>query len=101
MLSNDVQFKIYLKLLFILLIPLLAFIGAYVLINFHPETICVWKNLLHIDCWGCGITRAFYSLCQLDFAAAWNYNPRIYVVVPLLIYIWLREVIKTLKQLKR
>lgn len=88
------------KILFILFIPVWAIIGAYVLVNYHPETICLWKIIFHTDCWGCGITRAFYAFCKFDFVSAWNYNPRIFIVVPLLLFVWVKELSKELKKSK-
>lgn len=88
------------KLIFLIFLPLIGFLIAHVLINHHPEAICIWKRLFGIDCWGCGITRAFHSLCLLDFKNAFNYNPRIFIVAPLLLYIWCSEIYKTAKSNK-
>ena len=87
-----------LKIIILICMPFIAYTIAHFLINHHPETICIWKTIFHKNCWGCGITRAFYSLCKLKFEDAWNYNPRIYIVAPLLLYIWLKELYKNLKQ---
>lgn len=54
------------------------------------------ENLSGYNCPGCGITRAFHSLCILDFKSAYNYNPGIFIVAPLLLYIWLKELVKCL-----
>ena len=88
------------KLTILILLPVIAFMIAHILINHHPETICIWKRFWGIDCWGCGITRAFHSLCLLDLKSAFNYNPRIFIVAPLLIYIWISEIYKTTKSNK-
>ena len=40
--------------------------------------------------------RLFHSLCILDFKSAYNYNPGIFIVAPLLLYIWLKELVKCL-----
>ena len=35
---------------------------------------CVLKKLFGICCPGCGLTRSFKSILQLDFYSAFNYN---------------------------
>jgi hypothetical protein len=37
--------------------------------------VCSYKQLLGIDCPGCGLTRSFISLAHLDLVRAWFYNP--------------------------
>jgi hypothetical protein len=37
--------------------------------------VCSYKQLLGIDCPGCGLTRCFISLAHFDVARAWHYNP--------------------------
>lgn len=41
-------------------------------------------------CWGCGITHAIVALLHGDFSLAWDYNPRSFVLVPLLVWVYLR-----------
>lgn len=40
---------------------------------------CLSVILLHRPCPGCGLSRAAYALLKLDFAAAWRYNPAVYL----------------------
>jgi len=35
---------------------------------------CLLKEYLNIECPGCGLTRAFKSMLQLNFIDAFNYN---------------------------
>lgn len=51
---------------------------------------CIWKALLHIPCPGCGMTRAWVSLLELDFAAAFRYHPMFWSV-PLVVILWLLD----------
>lgn len=85
------------KIILIAITPIFALFFAYCLVNYFNKPICLWKLIFHVDCWGCGITRAFYSLCKLNFIQAWNYNPRIYIVFPLLVYVWIKALYKTIK----
>lgn len=56
------------------------------------HTICLFKNIFGIDCYGCGITRATLSALQFDFVNAYHYNKMIVVVFPLLIYVWFKQI---------
>ena len=92
--------KQVIKFIFWLLLPLIGFIVADLLIKYHPESICLWKNLTGKDCWGCGLTRAMHSLMLLDFKTAYEFNSKVYIVAPVLFYVWIKEVYKTFKSLK-
>lgn len=54
----------------------------------HMGITCLFQHILHIPCPGCGMTRAFLSLLRLDFAAAWHYNPLIFCMPYVFIYIF-------------
>ncbi|MBF0337465.1 MAG: DUF2752 domain-containing protein [Nitrospirae bacterium] len=36
--------------------------------------ICAFKNLFHINCPGCGLTRSFISISRMRLDKAWQYN---------------------------
>jgi len=59
-----------------------AVLVAYLALVFVLPMKCPFLWLAGISCPGCGITRALVSLCKLDFAAAWYYNPVIFYLVP-------------------
>ncbi|MBQ9936915.1 MAG: DUF2752 domain-containing protein [Oscillospiraceae bacterium] len=40
----------------------------------NGHSLCIFYNLFRIKCIGCGMTRAFISILQLDFITASNYN---------------------------
>ena len=46
---------------------------------------CLFYELTGLKCPGCGITRMFVSLARLDIAAAFAYNPLIFVTGPFLL----------------
>ena len=91
--------NILIKLIALIFLPFAIFLAAHILINYIQKPICLWKILFHIDCWGCGLTRAFYQLCKLNFHQAWDYNPKIFIIVPLLFFIWIKEIINLLKKI--
>lgn len=71
------------------------FIAAYALIN-PAETWWMPKCLIHfvtgLDCPGCGSQRALHSLLNGDFKAAFNYNPYVVTLLPLILACGIAEV---------
>lgn len=49
------------------------------LVKISPIT-CVFFDVFGIPCPGCGMSRALFSLLQLDFKAAFMYHPLIFVM---------------------
>jgi hypothetical protein len=49
---------------------------------------CPLKFITGISCPGCGMTRAYYSLMQLDINKALHYHP-LFILVPLMIALYL------------
>ena len=41
----------------------------------NGPTICMFRLLTHLDCPGCGLTRAFRAMGRLDVLSAFRYNP--------------------------
>ena len=83
--------RIFNKLLFsvILVLPILLYLVPLDWLN-KQHTICLFKNIFGIDCYGCGITRAVLSGLHFNFEDAIIYNIIVVIVLPLLIYIWIR-----------
>ena len=70
---------------------ILAF-AAYILITYLLKIPnCPVKLLCGYPCPGCGMTRAGFSIFQLDFKEALNYNPLIYLLPFVLIIIIFKE----------
>lgn len=53
------------------------------------KDLCLYKRFLGIECWNCGMTRAFSSVVHGNFEAAINYNWKVIIVFPLIIGIYL------------
>jgi hypothetical protein len=56
------------------------------------RAVCLSRVLFDRECPGCGMTRACQHALHFDFASAWHYNPRWVIVLPLLAFLWGREV---------
>jgi hypothetical protein len=63
----------------------------------NKPTICLIKNITGHDCYGCGMTRAIFSALHFQFENAFHFNKLVIVVLPLLIYIWAKTIIKLWK----
>jgi hypothetical protein len=61
-------------------------------------TICVFKNILGIECPGCGMTRAFSYMLHGDLIAAVSYNRLVVIVFPLFCLVLIREIFSLLKE---
>lgn len=75
-------------------LPLLFVAAVELLVKYNDRTICLWKLLTGHECFGCGITRAFHALFHLKFQEAFEFNHSIVIVAPLLLYLWLKLILK-------
>ncbi len=84
------------KLFLLLLLPVVLYMiptkGVY-----SGESICIFTNIFGVECWGCGITRAIFSALYFRFAEAWEYNRLVIIVLPLLLLLWLKTVVRLMK----
>ena len=44
------------------------------------ENLCIYKNIFGVECWNCGMTRAFLSILHGDFQMAIQYNKNSIIV---------------------
>ncbi|MDM1292828.1 DUF2752 domain-containing protein [Sphingobacterium sp. N143] len=63
----------------------------YLFLDIHILVPCLWKSISGYECPGCGLTTAFMALLQLDWQRAWAANPLIYILVPAIILLILRD----------
>ena len=85
---------------------LAALIAAPLLVAWLPlavleraPSVCLVQRA-GMTCWGCGMTRAVASAARGDFDRAWDYNPRVVVVAPLLAFWWARNLHATRRRVK-
>jgi hypothetical protein len=80
------------KLLFVfwLLVPLLIYQIDYYSTNGH-FTFCLFKNITGRDCYGCGVLRGISACLHLNFPAAYRLNRLNLLTIPLLTWLYGKE----------
>ncbi|HEX6818917.1 MAG TPA: DUF2752 domain-containing protein [Ktedonobacterales bacterium] len=77
------------RLALCLLVPLLVLLIPPRWLEEHPVP-CLSRLLVGRRCPGCGMTRALSCALHGRWRAAWRHNPRVAVVLPLLVWEWSR-----------
>lgn len=79
------------RLIAICVVPIaMALVPIRVLEEARP--LCLYTIATGMHCWGCGMTRALCCAVRGDFLAAFQYNARVVVVLPILFFVWMRSV---------
>jgi len=89
---EDKRRKQFVLLAVFLLIPVILYAVPLDWLK-GQHTICLYKNITGNDCYGCGITRALFSVIHLKFADALKFNKLILIVFPILVYIWVKKIV--------
>lgn len=77
-------------------IRLIIYAAIFILIYMIPletvegQRLCIWYHLFHMDCLGCGFTRAFFCLMHGQILKAFTYNPMV-IVVPVAFFLVLQD----------
>lgn len=77
-------------------IRLIIYAAIFILIYMIPletvegQRLCIWYHLFHMDCFGCGFTRAFFCLMHGQILKAFTYNPMV-IVVPVAFFLVLQD----------
>ena len=75
---------------FWLLVPVLIFQINYYSGNGH-FTFCLFKNFTGRDCYGCGVLRGISACLHLDLSAAYRLNHLNLLTIPLLTFLYGKE----------
>jgi len=90
----------FLELVFYILVPItIASIPVAFLVS--SSSVCIVNNLLHVECPGCGMTRAIFSLFHGAIVNSYHYNHLIVIVFPLLCYVWTKNTVNAWKKLRK
>ena len=68
-----------------------ATLFAVLLLESKPPILCLWTRVFGVHCLGCGMHHAAFQLARGRFHDAWNSNPLVFPVLPLLAYLYVRR----------
>lgn len=57
----------------------------YAISGFNFTIPCIWNLMFDIHCPGCGLTAAFIDLLKFNPRGAWDSNPLIYLIIPIIV----------------
>jgi len=79
----------------------MPFLFYIVPISFQNKigSVCLFKKVTGMECWGCGTRHALYSIMNLEFLKAWHHNKMSFVVFAIFVYLWFKYVIKEFKNI--
>ena len=81
--------KMYLA--FLVIIPLCLILLPSTFFD-NGNSVCMSVIFFDSECYACGMTRAIQHLIHLDFSIAYKYNRISFLVFPLLVFIYLKDV---------
>jgi Protein of unknown function (DUF2752) len=91
----------------ILIIKMIVYITIPIILIILPadyfdsgQSICLSKVLLDVECFACGMTRAIMHLIHFDWGTAYYYNEISFIVLPILMYLWIKSAWNDWKKLK-
>lgn len=58
------------------------------------QSVCLSILFFNQECYGCGMTKAIQHLIHLEFDIAYGFNRLSFIVLPLLIYLWAKEIFR-------
>ncbi len=90
-----------LNIAFLIILPVIFYLCVTILARYNTHTICIFKLITGHNCPGCGMTRAFNELFQLHFKEAYALNPKIVLVAPLMVYIWIKTLVREVQKKER
>ena len=79
--------KLILKIILLICIPIIILITSFIGLG-NGQTICLFNNILGVNCIGCGTTKSIISFMNGEFIQSFNYNYNIIIILPLLLFIW-------------
>ena len=82
--------KLILKIILLISIPITTLIITHIGIE-NGQTICLFNNILGVNCIGCGITKSIIALINGEFQQSINYNYNVIIILLLLLFIWLKQ----------
>ena len=66
----------------------------------NGQSVCLSVPLFNRTCPTCGLTRSIQHLLHFDWHTAAEYNKLAFIIVPILIIVWIMELIRVYRLLK-
>ena len=82
------------RMIILICIPLLLWQIDYKTGGDH-FTFCLFKNITGKHCYGCGLLRGVSAFLHLDFKWAFKLNPLNIITVPLLVFVFMQELVNS------
>jgi hypothetical protein len=82
---------LYFKIMGLVATPLILLILPTNFFDNKPS-ICLSRVFFDLECLGCGMGRGVMHLIHGDFEGAWGFHKLSFVVLPLLVYIWAKQI---------
>lgn len=89
----------YIKIIGLVAIPLTLFFLSPSFLD-NKQSICLSVFFFDQECYGCGMGRALFKIMHFEFEEAYYYNALSFIVFPLLVFVWAKELFKNIKDLK-
>lgn len=87
----DIKIKNKLIVAILICFPLCFWLIPFKVIE--NNSLCIFYNLFHKQCPGCGTTRAVHSIIHFKFYKAYEYNKLIVITFPILAFEYLKFII--------
>jgi hypothetical protein len=92
--SRSRQLALVLRSAVLVSLPLVLVLSPDKVLMDAP-TICLFRNITGMECYGCGMTRGIHAILHGHFAAAIEFNKAVVVVAPILAVTWMRAMYDT------
>ena len=73
------------------MLALMILLIVYSKLQFDVGVLCPFKEILNLECPGCGGTRMAVSLLHLDIYQAIRYNAYVCLTLPVLVYVFIKQ----------
>lgn len=85
------QSKITKFIIWLVLNIILLFILYHITIdnNSFLDNLCLYKRIFGVECWNCGMTRAFLYILHFNFQSAIDLNNKVIFVFPAVVIVYL------------
>lgn len=70
---------------------------AFISSNYGLSIPCLFNKITGLKCPGCGVSRMCVSILNLDFKAAFSYNPVIFIFLPVGVILYFKSIYRYIR----